>query len=809
MDDEDLELVMGNGPEGDSDSSSGSPDGDDLRYVELSALRVKLAKVESQYSWSKGYSCLMTILLIAIIITTHGHIFGEDSQNPIASDSPSSILPHRSTPSQRKPVKKAAFEGPCLRDNLSVRYEIDGDSSCQNSEDNFQIQHPSSGEYGNNERKKWCIYVYSKDDVYMLKVSILKVDIEPYDWVLEHRPDTHVVGVYNNGGEVPSDPYGVFFEPGVEGRYCIEFQSDSEKVASGFALDMTLTKLNGKFSEWSECDTVKVTSSKAQWNGQCGIGFRERELKCESNDNCISTEQQDYCNLPTFCTDYKICDIQPESRACEEKSHAFNGVGRVEPSDPHVFTEKVARNKEVTYNTFKIAIEQELAGLSARHLDERALTYGVTKYKDEIMANSRRRLGLKLARSLLMGKPFILGTTGSSNTAGHDNMYISSYPVQLQSILKPFWEKYGVEGASFTVRNAAIGGKLGTESQAFCVHSQVGEDADVVMWESFMNDGGRPSAAMLEVHLRNANFLPNRPLWHTLHAGTCDRDVKVGQWSRYEGYRDIKELAEYYDEAGVGNIHFRPCQGLEPLRDQEPYDQLYITWHPDSQGHRAYAEVIAYEYLTALQGVLEEHMDEILQEAGHSIGVNTRDKIDKILAEPTFSDLPSPYKCGSFCEKPAICITGLQPLQPQWSLERFVRPETKWEYRIAAHGHDVSGFDRVRGEQGPLDHKWAFVGGPDDGWLRCEITIPSKGLWIHKPYADHSTEYRNELITTGETLRIKLDGKSYKCESSGKKLDKMEVEGCFFEDLPQGKHILEVKHDEAGKLFAIHLIATW
>jgi hypothetical protein len=61
-----------------------------------------------------------------------------------------------------------------------------------------------------------------------------------------------------------------------------------------------------------------------------------------------------------------------------------------------------------------------------------------------------------------------------------------------------------------------------------------------------------------------------------------------------------------------------------------------------------------------------------------------------------------------------------------------------------------------------------------------------------------------------ETLRMKLDGKEYDCSGKknamfGKRLDPT---GCFFTNLPPGKHILEVGHDEE-MVYVIHLIVTW
>ena len=57
--------------------------------------------------------------------------------------------------------------------------------------------------------------------------------------------------------------------------------------------------------------------------------------------------------------------------------------------------------------------------------------------------------------------------TGSSNTAGHDNMYDSTYPVQLQAILGEFWQNVGYVGAAFDARNVALGGAPKTTEHAW------------------------------------------------------------------------------------------------------------------------------------------------------------------------------------------------------------------------------------------------------------------------------------------------------------------------------------------------------
>ena len=96
---------------------------------------------------------------------------------------------------------------------------------------------------------------------------------------------------------------------------------------------------------------------------------------------------------------------------------------------------------------------------------------------------------MRLLASLLLGKKFTYAATGSSNTAGHDNLFMAAYPMQLQSLMQSIWNVVGVRGASFRVRNAAVGGHVGTIKLGPCVGSLIDNHdhhIDFVTWESGM-----------------------------------------------------------------------------------------------------------------------------------------------------------------------------------------------------------------------------------------------------------------------------------------------------------------------------------
>eukprot|EP00494_Astrolonche_serrata_P030058 UN30325 len=66
-------------------------------------------------------------------------------------------------------------------------------------------------------------------------------------------------------------------------------------------------------------------------------------------------EEHDLCDTYISCNEYKVCDIEPESFACEDKPHYFNGVGRKDPVDPHVFTPQISNQKSIVLNSLIIA----------------------------------------------------------------------------------------------------------------------------------------------------------------------------------------------------------------------------------------------------------------------------------------------------------------------------------------------------------------------------------------------------------------------------------------------------------------------
>eukprot|EP00494_Astrolonche_serrata_P025280 UN25541 len=216
-------------------------------------------------------------------------------------------------------------------------------------------------------------------------------------------------------------------------------------------------------------------------------------------------------------------------------------------------------------------------------------------YNTENLEESTIRVGRKLAQSLLLGRPYRAVFTGSSNTAGHDNMFVSAYPNQLAHLMRTFWADIGYSGAAFESIDAAIGGHLGTHNLCWCLQAIVGDNPDMIFWESYMNDGGSPHARGLEVFWRNAIANPNRPTVATIKTNADkDREGNLGKWFPTSAPTTFRALETHYNDAGAGYVGFWLLNGRTGFYDTDPYKYMNVNWHPNPFGHRVMAQVLAY-----------------------------------------------------------------------------------------------------------------------------------------------------------------------------------------------------------------------
>ena len=119
-------------------------------------------------------------------------------------------------------------------------------------------------------------------------------------------------------------------------------------------------------------------------------------------------------------------------------------------------------------------------------------TWDVSKYPSflktmHVPSRSYDLQVLKFQKLLLQSeeKSYVMGITGSSVTAGHDNYFNESYPVVIETALLPIFKLMNI---NLEVRNAALGNNPCLPYDA-CVANHVGSDLDFLSWEQSMNCG--------------------------------------------------------------------------------------------------------------------------------------------------------------------------------------------------------------------------------------------------------------------------------------------------------------------------------
>ena len=109
---------------------------------------------------------------------------------------------------------------------------------------------------------------------------------------------------------------------------------------------------------------------------------------------------------------------------------------------------------------------------------------------------------------------FIMGFSGSSVTAGHDNYFHEAFPSVLNATLRPIFKSLDIE---LVVRNHAFGNNPCCPYND-CLETHLGDDLDILAWEQSMNCGRDPRP--VETFLRAAARMPKKPSVWFLTSGT-------------------------------------------------------------------------------------------------------------------------------------------------------------------------------------------------------------------------------------------------------------------------------------------------
>ena len=728
-----------------------------------------------------------------------------------------------------------------------------------------------------------------RDYTFKITVSILDFEMESgYDFVRLYANSQFEGDAFSGSLEdMPSEQrqkvYRVDFKyldqwqeddiPSFE--LCLNVRTDSSVTAKGFEIATKIEYENPEIVTWTEPTECRVQApswrNPARWDGLCGIGVSERSiLQCDEEllsklelveggrntpGHILKKEEErqleesglyrGVCSQGeverTFCNKMdcgeKDVDVLNEEVVKNPKlKFHFSGHGRIDPAYPDPFTVERSMNRQIDLDAMISGIQEMRDAIGAEYEDVRVLTNSVQQHSK--MEDSKIRLGLKLARSLILGDTFHAAFTGSSNTAGHDNMFMSSYPMQFQSMMRPLWRSIGYKGAAFRVSNRAIGGAIGTDQLAWCIPEITGGNAekiDVVFWESIMNDAGSDDSRKhtMEEHLRNALSLfggtfngnvPNRPLWHAVIAGSngmrpFDFDEKAKPI--YRGYSD---LIEQYSDFGAGMVEFNPSMGMNPMKKAQPEnwsdEHFYVTWHPGPAGHRIYAEILAYFYLDAALSVLadiKETMADLEKTLNMSIARPVLEMLDLLQDAPYEAGLPPPSeskKCQPICTDAmnSYCLLGFNPKDSVYEISKYVLEPNGWRYEnVAGNPQPI---DNEDGGQASVDTKFGYKGNKESGELVLSVKIAgNKYLMVEKPYADWGglndilknmrswfrveiKEVLDIVVTKAEdqkkkeSIKQQQTGKVLKCETEDQQLWNRDIMnfGCILKFEYSGKY---------------------
>lgn len=226
-------------------------------------------------------------------------------------------------------------------------------------------------------------------------------------------------------------------------------------------------------------------------------------------------------------------------------------------------------------------------------------------------------LANKMARALIWQTPFVIGTLGSSVTAGTANCRYDSYQEQLSRTMSAIWQTAGV---SFEVRNAGQGGECGDShrNQIWCARTLVGDDVDIIhySWTYFEAGDQKNTPKYHEMFYRWSLLLPHAPSPQLLYTNDCSKLSLADQnlLSEYGQFganalcmqRGITKAGYKKGKWGeIGDSLHTTTRYGEMLPDSDKRkDSLGVVfrdWHPGPLLFQTTADALAYQYSEALR----------------------------------------------------------------------------------------------------------------------------------------------------------------------------------------------------------------
>jgi len=658
--------------------------------------------------------------------------------------------------------------------------------------------------YGSNVCEEWCIVYKATTSGLMASLKFNYFSLErgfDYLSIIESRENRELPPIYLTGSEPCilkngecSDPtkreqirkngLNFFTEKDGYSRLCFFFHSDESRTDDGFSAELTIAEDPRKLSQWGKCYRNDIATLKNQpfYSGQCGIGSHQRKVQCPVDANCPAVDV-DYC-LDIPCGNRTVSDIPQLDGSEIPLKYAYDGTGRWDPTFPDVFSNYHSTNRKIDIDALLKLIADFRASF-ANHFTRKGLEYGYYPTSQE-----QKETGKRLIRSLLLGDTFKAVFTGSSRTSGAYNMFASSYPIQLQSLMRPFWVENGYDGAAFQSVNAAMDTEIGTEMHGPAIRALAGERADIVFWENEEEDSTFERIPenymyLLEQSLRNTLRLESRPVWAYVTLNHCDGIVNPSscpcKGSDLKDPKLLRKVRSAY-RSRREDIHmwfFEPFNGASMECDKEGFQYLKTNGNPSPRGHRVIAEVIGYAFMTGAHRWLMKHAEELKAALGAST-IPTEALIK--LFQSDKPDLPEASFPVTGLSDSSFSLTSYH-VSSDRSLDLFVNhAETTWKWvDNSAIFYKDQRLDLDFGGQAPIDQKGSWVSMGHKSRLTFSIKVlpgASKILVCNGTRDPHKCD----------DLSITINGKQQTVYTAREKMRSIIFHGCFIDKIAPAKY---------------------
>eukprot|EP01084_Bolivina_argentea_P002452 4528_1 len=620
----------------------------------------------------------------------------------------------------------------------------------------WNIKYPYSehDNYEANIHRKWCFnfYLYNYDAA-QIDIKFNKFQIEKgFDRIIIRHFNQSIIDppliISGRGkrGKIPSTVTYHIWKNEFK-SICIELQTDNTINLSGIDFNVSVRYDDCVWSNWYGCHIADQlhknwsVQNKPYYNGKCGIGVDSRIrtsivlMKKDRNPNAIWPNGfVNWAESSTYGPKYCI------------KANCNNINGQIDPKYPDLIAilpsyistpiqfESIEDIKQymqssLFMNTYSSYPNYKLKDKNRFNID--SILSELIKTQDDItqytgqqillsvlhnrLSKQMEYLGARLVSSLLIGRTFSMTFIGYDNTAGYKYQFANSYPIQLQSQLRMLWQRIGVDGAAFNVRNIAIGGLLSDNNYLQLLYSNIrASDSaqDIIIWEYTPNT----SQIIAEIHLRMTAIL--NAIWSPiiLLTNNCKEIMNVNNDKYY-----LSQLFETYNKS-VGMMTFNFTQFLDTMNDIcIDRDERYLN----QKINRIIADILAYnilditiKFIRTYKKVLHTnnvlHLHEwLLKKSGNW---NKQD---------VFKSIPV---CGTGCDQlsSAFALTAFEP--NEWNvgnrLEDYIYNMTNlelfgWKYtdfnRLNKGNPSHYPQDRL-GDIGSMDRKNIFI--PDKDFFR-------------------------------------------------------------------------------------------